>query len=134
VRKLSDLKGIGHTMPVAAGAFTIGAMAMVGIPATNGFISKWYLALGALEVGKPLFAAVILISSLLNGVYYLPIIVNAFFAEPEGAVAEPKRLPLQMTIPIVVLAIGVLIFGIIPQRIGVIDLVAKAAQGLLGGF
>jgi multicomponent Na+:H+ antiporter subunit D len=134
VRRLSDLKGIGHTMPIATGAFTIGAMAMVGIPATSGFISKWYLALGALEVNKPIFAAVILISSLLNGVYYLPIIVNAFFAEPEGTVAKPKRLPLQMTVPLVVLGLGVLIFGIVPQRLGIIDLVARAAQGLLGRF
>ncbi len=132
VRKLSDLKGIGHTMPIAAGAFTVGAMSMVGIPITSGFISKWYLALGALEVDKPLFAAVILISSLLNGVYYLPIIVNAFFSKPEGAVAEPKRLPLQMTIPLVVLGAGVLILGVIPDRIGLIALVSKATQVLLG--
>jgi len=130
VRKLSDLKGIGHTMPVAATAFTIGSMAMVGIPATNGFISKWYLALGTLDANKPLFAAVILVSSLLNGVYYLPIIVNAFFAKPEGRVAEPERLPVQMTVPLVVLGFGCLFFGVFPSRL--VELVTRAAQVLRG--
>lgn len=130
VRNLRDLKGIGHTMPIPTLAFTVGAMAMVGIPITNGFISKWYLALGALDVQKPFYVAVILVSSLLNGVYYLPIIVNAFFGEPEGAVAEPKRLPRQMEIPLVVLGAGCLLFGIFPSLI--VGLISRATQMLLG--
>ncbi len=130
VRKLSQLKGIGVTMPVPAGAFAIGAMAMVGIPVTNGFWSKWYLALGALDAGKPLFAAVVLVSSLLNGIYYLPIIVNAFFSKPEGAVAKPGRLPAVMTGTLVVLGAGCIIFGIFPSL--VLGLVSRATRLLLG--
>ena len=129
-RKLSELKGIGHTMLIPTVAFSIGAFAMVGIPMTNGFISKWHLALGALDIGRPFFAVVILLSSLFNGIYYLPIIVNAFFAEPEGPVAEPKPLPLQMSIPLVVLAFGVIYFGLFPSSI--LGIVSKAAQSLLG--
>jgi multicomponent Na+:H+ antiporter subunit D len=130
VRKISELKGIGHTMPIAAGAFAIGAIAMVGIPVTNGFWSKWYLALGALEAGKPQFTAVVLVSSLLNGFYYLPIIVNAFFSKPEGAVAEPRRLPAAMTVPLVILGAGCIFFGIFPSVI--LGLVSRATQLLLG--
>lgn len=129
-RKLSELRGIGLTMPVPTIAFCIGAFAMVGIPITNGFISKWYLALGALDIGRPFFAAVILLSSLLNGIYYLPIVVNAFFGEPQGAVAEPKRLPLQMSVPLTILGLSVVLFGVFPSL--VLGLVSRAAQSLLG--
>jgi multicomponent Na+:H+ antiporter subunit D len=72
---------------------------MVGIPMTNGFISKWYLAIGALDVNKPLYVAVILLSSLLNGVYYLPIVVNAFFGERKEPLQVLHKLPLQMASP-----------------------------------
>jgi len=130
VRRLSDLKGIGHTMPIPAAAFTIGALAMVGIPLTNGFISKWYLVLGALHGGQPFYAAVILLSSLLNGIYYLPIIVNAFFGQPEGRVAEPQRLPRRMQVPLVVLGFGCLLFGVFPSL--VLGLASRASQALLG--
>lgn len=130
VRKLSDLAGIGRTMPIPAAAFTIGALAMVGIPLTNGFISKWYLVLGAFHGEQHFFAGVILLSSLLNGIYYLPIIVNAFFSEPHGAVAEPKRLPLQMQVPLAVLGFGCLLFGVYPAPI--MGLVTRASQALLG--
>ena len=130
VRKINDLKGVGLTMPIPTIAFTIGALAMVGIPITNGFVSKWYLVLGALDVNKPHFAALILLSSLLNGIYYLPIIINAFFGIPEGAVTEPKRLPMQMTIPLVLLGLGCILLGVFPSHI--VELVSKAAQGLLG--
>ncbi|MDW7651254.1 MAG: proton-conducting transporter membrane subunit [Bacillota bacterium] len=130
-RKLSELKGIGHTMMIPTVAFSIGAFAMVGIPMTNGFISKWFLALGALDINRPFFAAVILVSSLLNGIYYLPIIVNAFFGEPEGRVAEPKPLPKQMSVPLVILAASVIVFGLFPYHT-VVGIVTKAAQSLLG--
>lgn len=130
VRKLSGLKGIGLTMPIPTVVFSIGALAMVGIPITNGFVSKWYLALGALDAGKPFFAAVILVSSLLNGIYYLPIIVDAFYGKPEGPVLEPKPLPLQMMIPLVVLGFSTVFFGLFPSL--VVRLVSTAAQSLLG--
>jgi multicomponent Na+:H+ antiporter subunit D len=130
VRKLSDLKGIGYTMPIPTITFCIGAFAMVGIPLTSGFISKWHLALGALDINRPFFAAVILISSLLNGIYYLPIVVNAFFSKPEGAVAEPKSLPKQMTVPLIILGFCVILFGVNPNL--VLGVVTKAAQSLLG--
>jgi len=129
-RKLSELKGVGHTMPIPTIAFCIGAFAMVGIPITSGFISKWYLALGALDVGRPFFTAVILISSLLNGIYYLPIVVNAFFSKTEEVVPEPEKLPKQMLVPLALLSFGVILFGVYPSLI--LGIVYRAAQLLLG--
>ena len=129
VRRISDLKGIGTKMPMVMSVFSIGAFSMVGIPMTNGFISKWYLAIGALDVDKPLYVAVILLSSLLNGVYYLPIVVNAFFGEHKGNFQMSRKLPLQMAIPLIILASAIIITGIFPRLM--LDLADKAVLFLL---
>lgn len=129
IRRLSDLKGIGFKMPLVMTVFTIGGFSMIGIPITNGFISKWFLAIGSLDAGRPIYAAVILFSSLLNGIYYLPIVINAFFGEREEPLAEPKKLPLVMTIPLVLLAAGVILFGVYPSLIT--GLVEQATSSLL---
>ncbi len=102
---------------------------MVGIPMTNGFISKWYLAMGALDVDRPLYVAVILLSSLLNGVYYLPIVVNAFFGERKEPLRVIHKLPLQMAIPLVILACAIIITGIFPSLM--LGLADKAVLFLL---
>lgn len=137
IRKIKDLKGIGLKMPLVMGMFTIGAMAMVGIPATNGFISKLHLALGTLEAGKPIYLGVILLSSLLNAVYYFPIVINAFFGthdedhedeHHEGGI-QCKKLPLQMAVPLAVLGFGCLFFGLYPKYILII--IERAVQLML---
>ncbi|RQD73865.1 MAG: monovalent cation/H+ antiporter subunit D family protein [Candidatus Syntrophonatronum acetioxidans] len=123
IRKIDDLKGIGFKVPVAMGAFTVGAMAMVGIPSTNGFISKLHLALGSLEAGKPIYLYVILLSSFLNAVYYFPIVINAFFGEGgdeasmEAEEGDHKPLPLRMSVPLILLALGCMFFGVFPRDI-----------------
>ncbi len=121
IRKISELKGIGNKMPLVMIVFSVGAAAMVGIPGTNGFISKWHLAMGALDVNLPFYVAVILLSSLLNGIYYLPIVVNAFFGEREEPLPQPKKLPPQMAIPLIILGIGVIVTGFSPVMLGLAD-------------
>ena len=80
---VSQLDGIGRRMPWTMGAFAIGAISMIGLPPAAGFISKWYMLLGALEV-EQWFAVVIIIgSTLLNAAYFLPIIYAAFL-KPEA--------------------------------------------------
>ena len=127
IRKIDQLKGIGTKMPLVMGVFSIGAMAMVGIPTTNGFISKLYLALGTLDAGKPFYLGVIMVSSFLNVIYYFPIVISAFFGEPgeepENEITV-KKLPLQMSIPLIIFAGGVLFFGIFPRHM--LILVEKA--------
>lgn len=83
---VSELAGIGRRMPVTMTAFAIGAMSLIGMPPLGGFWSKWYLALGTLEAGNYLLLAVLLISSVLNAAYFMPIVAKAFFAAPEGGV------------------------------------------------
>ena len=77
--EVSQLDGIGRRMPWTMGAFAIGALSMIGVPPTAGFISKWYILHGALDSGQMLAVAVVIASTLLNAGYFLPIIYAAFF-------------------------------------------------------
>lgn len=113
-RHVRRLAGIGLRMPWTMGSFTIGALAMVGIPPLNGFVSKWYLALGALDAGQPLYVIVILVSSLLSGLYYAPIIISAFFEPPRHG-SEARDPHLFMTGPTVLLAAGCVLLGLFPS-------------------
>jgi formate hydrogenlyase subunit 3/multisubunit Na+/H+ antiporter MnhD subunit len=81
--KISQLNGIGRRMPLTMGAFTIAAFGMIGLPPVAGFVSKWYLGLGAVEAGSYWVVLVLLASSALNAAYFLPIVYRAWFCEPE---------------------------------------------------
>ena len=81
--EVSQLDGIGRRMPWTMGAFVIGALSMIGVPPTAGFISKWYILHGALDSGQMLAVAVVIASTLLNAGYFLPIIYAAFFKKPK---------------------------------------------------
>ncbi|MBF0621018.1 MAG: monovalent cation/H+ antiporter subunit D family protein [Magnetococcales bacterium] len=81
---VSELDGIGRIMPWTMGAFTIGAISMVGLPPTAGFLSKWFILQGAMETGQSIAVVVVVISTLLNAAYFLPIVYRAFFLSPTG--------------------------------------------------
>jgi multicomponent Na+:H+ antiporter subunit D len=82
IHKISEMDGVGRRMPWTTLAFTLGAFGMIGVPPLAGFISKWYLGLGALEAGMPWVLAVLAASSLLNAAYFLPILHRAWFRAP----------------------------------------------------
>ena len=71
-------------MPITMGAFMIGSLSVIGLPPLGGFVSKWYLALGALDRDALWVVVVLLISSLLNVFYLLPVAVTAFFRNEES--------------------------------------------------
>ena len=117
-KEISDYVGIGRKMPITMLCFTVAALSMIGLPPFIGFISKWYLVLGALDVGGPTFIGfviILLLSSLMNAVYYMPIIIAAFFGEHDDVEVEIDEAPLAMLIPMVLLAIGILLFGVLPN-------------------
>ncbi len=89
--KISQLNGIGRRMPLTMGAFTIAAFGMIGLPPVAGFISKWYLGLGAVEAGSYWVVLVLLTSSALNAAYFLPIVYRAWFCEPEEETVPQLR-------------------------------------------
>ncbi len=83
IHKVSEMDGVGRRMPGTTLAFTIGALGMIGIPPVAGFVSKWYLGLGALEAGAAAWVLPVLVaSSLLNAAYFLPILYRAWFKAP----------------------------------------------------
>ncbi len=85
VHKVSEMDGVGKRMPGTTLAFTIGALGMIGVPPVAGFVSKWYLGLGAVESGEAGWVLPVLVaSSLLNAAYFLPILYRAWFKQPAG--------------------------------------------------
>ena len=77
--EISELNGIGHKMPWTMSAFTIGALAMIGLPPTAGFLGKWFMLTGAMDGAQWLAVVVIIASTILNALYFLPIVHRAFF-------------------------------------------------------
>ena len=73
------MRGIGRAMPITMIAFLIGSLSVIGLPPFGGAWGKWYLALGAVEAEQFLFVGVLMISTLLNIAYLMPVAVNAFF-------------------------------------------------------
>lgn len=140
-KNISEMAGIGRRMPVTMLAFTVGALGMSGIPPVSGFISKWYLCLGTLEAGELVFLAVILISSLLDIVYFFPIIFTAFFGKPaewtdggdKNKKTEIKEAPLFMVVPLTLTAIISIIFCLRPNTFYILELAKLAVAGLVGG-
>lgn len=85
IHKVSEMNGAGRRMPWTMAAFTIGAFGMIGLPPVAGFVSKWYLGLGALEAHQDWVLFVLVGSTLLNAAYFLPILHVAWFREaPES--------------------------------------------------
>jgi len=83
--EVSQLDGIGRRMPWTMGAFAIAALSMIGLPPAVGFVSKWYMLSGAMAAQQWFAVAVIVVSTLLNAGYFLPIVYRAFFVAPAAA-------------------------------------------------
>ncbi len=92
--EVHQLRGIGLRMPVTMTAFTIGALSMIGVPPTGGFVSKWYILAGAFQANNYVAVATIILSTALNAAYFLPIIYMAWFMrEKEPAAVDHGEAP-----------------------------------------
>lgn len=87
IHRISEMNGVGRRMPWSTAAFSLAAFGMIGVPPMAGFVSKWYIGLGALEAGSPWVILVLLASSALNAAYFLPIVYRAWFLPPPKAAA-----------------------------------------------
>jgi multicomponent Na+:H+ antiporter subunit D len=87
--QISQLDGIGRRMPWTMGAFAVGALSMIGVPPTAGFLGKWMILTGAMETANWIALFVIVVSTVLNAAYFLPIVFRAFFRDlPKGSHAK----------------------------------------------
>lgn len=91
IHRVSEMNGVARRMPWTMAAFTVGAFGMIGVPPTAGFISKWYLATGAAAADQPLLVLVLILSSFLNAVYFLPAVYAAWFRPPDGRPPAVRR-------------------------------------------
>ena len=118
-KNVSELDGIGYKMPFTMGAFAVGSLGMAGLPPIAGFISKWYLCLGALEADQILFLIVLLLSSLLNAAYFFPIVYRAFFRKPSewvpGQRIKLAEAPALLVVPLCLTALYSIVLGIVPD-------------------
>ena len=127
---INDMAGIGRRMPWTMGAFVVGGLGLIGVPLTVGFISKWYLVLGALERDWWLAAALVLLSSLLAVVYVWRVIEVAYLKPvPENA-SKIEDAPPAMLIPTWLLIGASIYYGINTEL--TVGVAKQAAQQLLG--
>lgn len=135
--EIHQLAGIGKKMPLTMIAFSIGALGMCGLPPVAGFISKWYICLGAIQAEQIPFLLVALASSLLDVVYFFPIIRTAFFEKPSDG--EIKRIETKrpiyylMLVPLAITAVFSILFTLFPHTFYILDLAQLAVKGLFGG-
>ncbi len=84
LQRVEELDGVGRRMPWTMAAFTLAAFGMIGVPPLAGFVTKWYLGLGAADAGMHWVIAVLMASSVLNAAYFLPVVYAAWFKPPRG--------------------------------------------------
>ncbi len=119
--EISQLDGLGRVMPFTFGAFLIGSLSIIGLPPLGGSWSKWYLMLGAADTGQIVVMMALIISSLLNVAYLLPVAIRGFFvtATPSGDNEQDssklansiQEAPLACVVPLCITALGcVLLF------------------------
>lgn len=120
---LKELRGVGYRMPVTFGCFTESALALTGIPPFSGFVSKWHLLTAAADSGNPFAyfgAAVLLFAALLTAMYMLTVVCAAWFPgkdDDTAALSAIHEANWKMTLPMVLLAAGILLTGIFAQPI-----------------
>ena len=133
--RVDELEGIGKQMPVTMWCFTFASLSLIGIPPLCGFVSKWYLATGALDSGIAVASwlgpVILLVSALLTAGYLLPVIVKGFIPgkEFDYTLLEKKEPGWKMLVPLVILAALSLLLGVFPG--GLTDILTDIASGIL---
>jgi multicomponent Na+:H+ antiporter subunit D len=141
--KISEMRGLGRQMPITMAAFFIASLSIIGVPPTGGTWSKWFLLLGTLETEQWVLMIVLLMSSLLNIAYLLPISVNAFFPnflpgkEQDSnrllAKTQIKEAPLPSLIALCITALACVILFIYPQHLYQLSASILDISGMLYG-
>jgi multicomponent Na+:H+ antiporter subunit D len=124
--RIADFKGIFRTMPFTASIFTVGALAVIGVPPTSGFFSKWYLLLGGIEARQWGFVAALLVSTLISVALFFRIFDKGLYIHAQENLPDDKgsadtshagEAPLSMLLPAFALALAILLVGIYNQVI-----------------
>ena len=115
IHNVDEMDGIGKKAPITMWCYTLLSLALVGVPPTGAFISKWFLATGSIDSNMVFFnyfgAVVLLISAILTAVYLLQVSIKAFFPKEKKEYKKDKE-SLLMVIPLILLVVGVFAVGI----------------------
>ncbi|MBW1730291.1 MAG: monovalent cation/H+ antiporter subunit D family protein [Deltaproteobacteria bacterium] len=114
-KNLSEMHGIGKRMPITMIAFFIASLSIIGLPPCGGFLSKWNLLLGSLQSHQAIALVVLLVSSLLNAAYFMPIIYKAFFLRDQGSAQGIREAPLFCVVPLCVTSLLSIAMFFYPQ-------------------
>jgi multicomponent Na+:H+ antiporter subunit D len=116
---IRDMGGIARQLPLTLGAFALASLSMIGVPPAGGFVSKWYLAMGALDIKNTALLAVILVSSMLNAYYFGEVVLRGFFGTApagQGQVClEASGLMRLMVYPTAAAAVLSVVWGLYPD-------------------
>lgn len=130
---VADLYAMGKSMPKTFICFTVAGLSLVGVPMTAGFVSKWYLALGALQTGSGVIGfvgiSVIMVSALLTAGYLVSVTAKVFFAKRSDEIQQTFEPNSYMLAPLAVLTAFIIIFGVFPAP--VISFVSQIAQSIM---
>jgi multicomponent Na+:H+ antiporter subunit D len=126
--EIHQLRGIGRRMPWTMAAFTIGALSMIGVPPTAGFVSKWYILAGAFEANNLVAVFTIIASTVLNAAYFLPILYIVWFEREKEGGKEHGEAPLLAVFALGVTALLTLAFFLFNGP--VIELESQVVKGL----
>ena len=129
---MSSLAGIGRKMPITTAAFVVAGLGLIGVPGTAGFISKWYLAIGAINHGWTWLVFLIVLSSMLAVIYIGRFVEIAYFREPAPEIADAHEPPASMLAPLLILAAATVYLGFDTRLTGGTAL--TIADYLLGGL
>ncbi len=116
-KDISDMGGLGKTMPFTFGAFAIASLSMIGAPPVAGFVTKWSLLVGSIQAHQMGILFILIASTMLNVGYFAPVTIKAFFGKrPEGETYQGiKEAPLSMLIPILIACTISVLLGIFPS-------------------
>jgi proton-translocating NADH-quinone oxidoreductase chain N len=117
----ADLAGAARRYPVTALAFTVALLGLGGLPPLGGFMSKWQIFAAGVHAGTPIAVALVvfgILNSLLSFGYYAPLVSTMYRNEPSAMVVGGARVPVAMVVPLVLLSLAVVAFGVWPALAG----------------
>jgi len=126
---LDELGGLSKNMPITACLFTIGALAISGVPPFNGFASKWTIYIAGIQAGKAFFTLLAIIVSVLTLAYLLKAVNAIFLGQRPKRFENVKEAPMTMLFPMMLLAVLCIVLGVLPS-LG-IDIVTPAYNALV---
>ncbi|MFI3325396.1 MAG: proton-conducting transporter membrane subunit [Clostridia bacterium] len=127
------LKGIGKKMPIAMVCFAVAALGLVGIPPVNGFVSKWYLATGAIAADITGFSVIgpicLLCSAIFTAAYLFPPVIDGFFMVEKDETIKKNDINFTMALPLIILAVLAVVTGVFSTPL--VEFFSSIVNGLL---